>query len=139
MLCIMVVILIFESFDWSLKLTNNYFSEMWCGGFYFLFIWMYVEITNLYLPPQYPEEIKSLKYNREFAVRGLHYDIEHGLLMKLDQFQQIQQGSIYHGLTPVSQEEVLKTYGGRSLPLHYVEGHLRGVSYQGGVYPYCTF
>lgn len=46
--------------------------------------------------------------------------------MKLDQFQQIQQGSIYHGLTPVSQEQVLKTYGGRSLPLHYVEGHLRG-------------
>ncbi|XP_042861685.1 5'-nucleotidase domain-containing protein 2-like isoform X2 [Penaeus japonicus] len=78
---------------------------------------------------RYPEEIKSLKYNREFAVRGLHYDIEHGLLMKLDQFQQIQQGSIYHGLTPVSQEEVLKTYGGRSLPLHYVEGHLRGASF----------
>ena len=77
---------------------------------------------------QYPEKIKNLQYNRELAVRGLHYDIEKGLLMKLDQFQQLQIGSIYRGLTRLSQEEVMKIYGSRSLPLHYVEGHLKGVS-----------
>lgn len=61
-------------------------------------------------------------------MRGLHYDIEKGLLMKMDQFQQLQIGSIYRGLTCLTQEEVMKIYGSRSLPLHYVEGHLRGVS-----------
>ncbi|XP_045108615.1 5'-nucleotidase domain-containing protein 3-like isoform X2 [Portunus trituberculatus] len=76
---------------------------------------------------RYPEKIKNLQYNRDLAVRGLHYDIEKGLLMKLDQFQQLQIGSIYRGLTRLSQEEVMKIYGSRSLPLHYVEGHLKGL------------
>ncbi|XP_064086629.1 5'-nucleotidase domain-containing protein 3-like isoform X1 [Macrobrachium nipponense] len=79
---------------------------------------------------RYPDEIKDLQYNREFAVRGLHYDIEHGLLMKLDQFQQIQIGSIYRGLTVLSSEDVMNIYGSRSLPLYYVEGHLRGNSWE---------
>lgn len=48
--------------------------------------------------------------------------------MKLDQFQQIQIGSLFRGLTRLSQKEVLEIYSSRSLPLHYVEGHLRGVS-----------
>ncbi|MCL4121554.1 UNVERIFIED_CONTAM: hypothetical protein GTU68_003795 [Idotea baltica] len=46
--------------------------------------------------------------------------------MKLDQFQQIQVGSIYKGLTPVSIEEISKVYGSRALSLGFVEGHLRG-------------
>ncbi|XP_069941906.1 5'-nucleotidase domain-containing protein 2 isoform X3 [Cherax quadricarinatus] len=75
---------------------------------------------------RYPEEIKNLKYNHGFAVRGLHYDIKQGLLMKLNQFQQLQFGSIYQGLTPLTQEQVLKIYGSRSLSLHYIEGHMRG-------------
>ncbi|KAG0721009.1 5'-nucleotidase domain-containing protein 2 [Chionoecetes opilio] len=75
---------------------------------------------------RYPEDIKNLKYNRDLAVRGLHYDIEKGLLMKLDQFQQLQFGSIYRGMTRLTQEEVMSIYGSRSLPLHYVEGHLKG-------------
>lgn len=74
----------------------------------------------------YPDEIKNLNYDRDFAVRGLHYDIEKGLLMKLDQFQQIQIGSVYSGTTPVTEKEVLETYGKRALPLDYVEGHLKG-------------
>lgn len=82
----------------------------------------------LYSTVQYPAEIREFQYDPKFAVRGLHYDIEQGLLMKLDQFQQIQMSSIYRGLTPLSQEEVMKTYGSRALPLSYVEGHLRGVS-----------
>ena len=48
--------------------------------------------------------------------------------MKLDQFQQIQIGSIYRGLTGISQDELIEIYGSRALPLYYVEGHLRGVS-----------
>ncbi|CAL4122761.1 unnamed protein product [Meganyctiphanes norvegica] len=75
---------------------------------------------------RYPDEIKNLKYDKDFAVRGLHYDIEKGLLMKIDQFQQIQMGSVYSGMTPLSEKEVLEIYGKRALPLDYVEGHLRG-------------
>ncbi|KAF2368224.1 HAD-superfamily hydrolase subfamily IG 5'-nucleotidase [Trinorchestia longiramus] len=84
---------------------------------------------NLINKYKYPKEIKEFSYDPKFAVRGLHYDIEQGLLMKLDQFQQIQMSSIYRGLTPLSSAEVTDTYGSRALPLSYVEGHLRGFQF----------
>lgn len=52
-----------------------------------------------------------------FAIRGLHYDIEKGLLLKLDSFLQIQLGSVYRGLTPVSDAEVIRLYRNRIVPL----------------------
>lgn len=52
-----------------------------------------------------------------FAIRGLHYDIEKGLLLKLDSFLQIQLGSVYRGLTPVNDAEVLRLYRNRVIPL----------------------
>lgn len=52
-----------------------------------------------------------------FAIRGLHYDIEKGLLLKLDSFLQIQLGSVYRGLTPVDNAEVLRLYRSRVVPL----------------------
>jgi hypothetical protein len=74
---------------------------------------------------QYPKEIASLEYIPKFAVRGLHYDIEKGLLLKLDSFLQIQFGSVYRGLSPVSDEDVLKLYKNRIIPIAYVEGASR--------------
>lgn len=50
---------------------------------------------------QYPEGITDLEYKENFAVRGLYYDIEKGLLLKLDSFLQIQFDTVYHGLNPV--------------------------------------
>lgn len=52
-----------------------------------------------------------------FAIRGLHYDIEKGLLLKLDSFLQIQLGSVYRGLTPVSNAEVIRLYRNKNVPL----------------------
>ena len=52
-----------------------------------------------------------------FAIRGLHYDIEKGLLLKLDSFLQIQLGSVHRGLTPVSDAEVLRLYRSRTVPI----------------------
>lgn len=52
-----------------------------------------------------------------FAIRGLHYDIEKGLLLKLDSFLQIQLGSVYRGLTPVSDAEVIRLYKNRVIPI----------------------
>ncbi|XP_013135166.1 PREDICTED: 5'-nucleotidase domain-containing protein 3 [Papilio polytes] len=74
---------------------------------------------------KYPAEISKLEYKPHFAVRGLHYDIEKGLLLKLDSFLQIQFGAVYRGLTPVSTEEVLKIYKNRIIPIAYVEGDNR--------------
>ncbi|XP_055922442.1 5'-nucleotidase domain-containing protein 3 [Eupeodes corollae] len=77
---------------------------------------------------KYPEEIAQLEYKPGFAVRGLHYDIEKGLLLKLDSFLQIQLGSVYRGLTKIPDSEVLKIYKNRIIPIAYVEGHSK--SYQ---------
>ncbi|CAH0727361.1 unnamed protein product, partial [Brenthis ino] len=74
---------------------------------------------------KYPQEISKLEYKPDFAVRGLHYDIEKGLLLKLDSFLQIQFGAVYRGLTPVSTEEVLQIYKNRIIPIAYVEGDTR--------------
>ncbi|KAL9925287.1 5' nucleotidase C isoform 1-T1 [Glossina fuscipes fuscipes] len=71
---------------------------------------------------KYPDAIAKLEYIPGFAVRGLHYDIEKGLLLKLDSFLQIQLGSVYRGLTKVPDQEVLKCYKNRILPIAYVEG-----------------
>lgn len=70
---------------------------------------------------KYPKEIIEMEYKPGFAVRGLHYDIEKGLLLKIDSFLQIQLGSVYRGLSPVSDEEVLRLYKNRIIPIAYVE------------------
>ncbi|XP_063974714.1 5'-nucleotidase domain-containing protein 3 [Diachasmimorpha longicaudata] len=72
---------------------------------------------------KYPEEIAGLEYREDFAVRGLHYDIEKGLLLKLDSFLQIQLGTVYRGLHPVPDDEVLRIYKNRIIPIAYVEQH----------------
>ncbi len=54
-------------------------------------------------------------------MRGLHYDIKKGLLLKVDCFMQVQLGSVYRGLTPVRDEEVLQLYGSRKIDVAYIE------------------
>nr|XP_042905153.1 5'-nucleotidase domain-containing protein 3-like [Parasteatoda tepidariorum] len=44
---------------------------------------------------KYPQEIRQLDYQPGFAIRGLHYDMQKGLLMKIDSFHQIQFESVY--------------------------------------------
>ncbi|XP_037088622.1 5'-nucleotidase domain-containing protein 3-like isoform X2 [Pollicipes pollicipes] len=70
---------------------------------------------------KYPQEVSNLQYLPNFAVRGLHYDIQKGLLLKVDSFNQIQLGSVYRGLSKVSDEEVLALYGSTLLPVNYIE------------------
>ncbi|KAA8590755.1 hypothetical protein FQN60_001698 [Etheostoma spectabile] len=59
---------------------------------------------------KYPEGIRKYDYIPNFTVRGLHYDIQKGLLMKIDAFHYIEPGTV--GLSPVPDEEVLQLYGG---------------------------
>ncbi|XP_066255443.1 5'-nucleotidase domain-containing protein 3 [Euwallacea similis] len=77
---------------------------------------------------KYPSEIANLEYRPGFAVRGLHYDVEKGVLLKLDSFLQIQFGTVYKGLKALSNDEVLELYKNRIIPIAYVEGHTKNAS-----------
>lgn len=61
-----------------------------------------------------------MEYKPGFAIRGLHYDIKEGILMKIDLFHQIQFESVYRGLTPLAREEVEKIYGGSYIPQYMI-------------------
>lgn len=63
----------------------------------------------------------NLDYDPKFAIRGLHYDIKKGLLMKLDSFIQISPGSVFHGTTRVPENEVINIYRSRKIPLRYMD------------------
>uniref|UniRef100_H3D4S0 5'-nucleotidase domain containing 2 n=1 Tax=Tetraodon nigroviridis TaxID=99883 RepID=H3D4S0_TETNG len=72
---------------------------------------------------KYPEGIRKYDYIPNFTVRGLHYDIQKGLLMKIDAFHYIQSGTVYRGLKPLPDEEVLQLYGGTfHIPLQQDSG-----------------
>ncbi|GFR06163.1 5'-nucleotidase domain-containing protein 3 [Trichonephila clavata] len=76
---------------------------------------------------KYPRGIKDLPYKPGFAIRGLHYDMQKGILMKLDSFHQIQLTSVYRGLTHLTEEEVIDAYKGS----HISQELIRGSSRQG--------
>ncbi|XP_054709847.1 5'-nucleotidase domain-containing protein 3-like [Uloborus diversus] len=71
---------------------------------------------------KYPHEIRQLDYRPGFAIRGLHYDMQQGLLMKIDSFHQIQFESVFRGTTPLSKEEVVSIYGGSYIPQEMIRG-----------------
>uniref|UniRef100_A0A672GEC8 5'-nucleotidase domain-containing protein 3-like n=1 Tax=Salarias fasciatus TaxID=181472 RepID=A0A672GEC8_SALFA len=66
---------------------------------------------------RYPEGLRKYEYIPDFAVRGLHYDVQKALLMKIDAFHYIQLGTVYRGLHPVPDEEVIAMYEGCHIPL----------------------
>jgi hypothetical protein len=55
-------------------------------------------------------------YDPHFAVRGLHYDVEKGLFLKVDSSHQIQLGTVYRGRQRLEDQEVLAMYKKRHLP-----------------------
>ncbi|XP_065223203.1 5'-nucleotidase domain-containing protein 3 isoform X2 [Planococcus citri] len=74
---------------------------------------------------KYPVGISELEYDPSFAVRGLHYDIEKGILMKLDSFLQIELRCVYKGLTKIPENEVLKLYKSRKVPIKFIDTNLQ--------------
>ncbi|MBN3295285.1 NT5D3 protein, partial [Amia calva] len=65
----------------------------------------------------YPEGLREYDYISDFVIRGLHYDVQKALLMKIDAFHYIQLGTVYRGLHPVSEKEVIAMYEGSHVPL----------------------
>lgn len=68
--------------------------------------------ANLVQKMKYPRAIDSYPYDSSFAVRGLHFDVGRGLLLKIDSFHNIQLGSVYRGLEPIKDDEVVRLYDG---------------------------
>ncbi|XP_067906403.1 5'-nucleotidase domain-containing protein 3 [Heterodontus francisci] len=66
---------------------------------------------------KYPEDLRNYDYNPNFVIRGLHYDVQKGIVMKIDAFHYIQLGTIYRGLSPVPDEQVIEMYEGTHVPL----------------------
>ncbi|XP_023383219.1 5'-nucleotidase domain-containing protein 3 [Pteropus vampyrus] len=66
---------------------------------------------------RYPMEIRKYEYDPSFAIRGLHYDVQRAILMKIDAFHYIQLGTVYRGLSVVPDEEVIEMYEGSHVPL----------------------
>ncbi|XP_067091432.1 5'-nucleotidase domain-containing protein 3 [Osmerus mordax] len=66
---------------------------------------------------RYPEGLREYEYIPNFVVRGLHYDVQKALLMKIDAFHYIQLGTVYRGLHPVPDQEVVAMYEGSHVPL----------------------
>ena len=58
----------------------------------------------------YPPQVNSLVYDRRFAIRGLHYDVEKGVFLKVDSYNQIQLGTVYRGRKELPEEEVKNLY-----------------------------
>ncbi|XP_067292048.1 5'-nucleotidase domain-containing protein 3 [Pseudorasbora parva] len=66
---------------------------------------------------RYPEGLRDYDYISNFVIRGLHYDVQKALLMKIDAFHYIQLGTVYRGLNPVPEKEVIAMYEGSHVPL----------------------
>ena len=66
---------------------------------------------------RYPMEIRKYEYDPNFAIRGLHYDVQRSVLMKISAFHYIQLGTVYRGLSVVPDEKVIEMYQGSHLPL----------------------
>ena len=68
----------------------------------------------------YPEDIGRVVYDPCFAIRGLHYDVEKGLFLKVDSAHQIQLGTVYRGREKLEDQEVLNLYKRRQLPVTFL-------------------
>eukprot|EP01132_Coremiostelium_polycephalum_P001193 gene1193-1506_t len=87
-----------------------------------------LSITYLVDELRYPTALKDLKYDPHFAIRGLHYDMSTGLLMKLDFLHNIQAGALYYGRKALSKEEIISIYGSTQLKRNYHDQFLRPMS-----------
>lgn len=70
----------------------------------------------------YPKKVMKLAFDPYFPIRGLHFDIKNGWLLKLDSFAQVQLSSVYRGKTKLTKEQILKVYKTGKIPFAQIEG-----------------
>jgi len=69
----------------------------------------------------YPQDIRKIVYDPHFPIRGLHYDVEKNLFLKVDSSNQIQLGTVHRGRDKLMDEVVLGLYKRRQLPASYLD------------------
>lgn len=69
---------------------------------------------------RYPRELRHLKYDPTFAIRGLTIDAEKGLLCKMSSHQKLAYNGVFKGRRRLSRAEVLREYQGSR---HITIGH----------------
>jgi len=81
------------------------------------------DIAREHLQTQYgyPSDIANIIYDPHFPIRGLHYDVEKGLFLKVDSSHQIQLGTVHRGRHKLSNEEVIQLYNRRQLPVTFLD------------------
>lgn len=73
-------------------------------------------VQKLVEPPfSYPKELLAIPYDRDFVMRGLVIDKEHGNLIKMDRFNFV--GRVYHGRRLLDREERQRLYRNEKIRL----------------------
>ncbi|KAI8984441.1 5' nucleotidase family-domain-containing protein [Mycotypha africana] len=73
----------------------------------------------------YPKPIKGFMFDPNFAIRGLHYDVNHGWLMKIDNMANIQLNTVHVGRQPVRNiDEVIEVHKGRHISPSYLNTNM---------------
>ncbi|KAI7870738.1 HAD-superfamily hydrolase [Spinellus fusiger] len=71
---------------------------------------------------RYPKQIKDFHFDPSFAIRGLHYDMNKGWLMKIDNMANIQLSTVYAGREQVHDvEEVIRLHQGTHISPSYLK------------------
>ena len=70
---------------------------------------------------QYPEEMAQFEYDPNLTIRGLHYDIKNGLLLKVNSVLQVQSDAVFRGRKRLHEEEVNRIYPAKRLTLDQLE------------------
>ncbi|CAG8505855.1 4659_t:CDS:10 [Ambispora gerdemannii] len=69
----------------------------------------------------YPKGLESVDFDQDFAIRGLHYDMQTGWLMKIDAFSNVQMNTIYFGREPLKDiQELHKIHKGVHISQEYL-------------------
>ncbi|KAJ2963030.1 hypothetical protein NQZ79_g2010 [Umbelopsis isabellina] len=73
----------------------------------------------------YPKALKHLQFDSNFAIRGLHFDIENGWLMKIDNFANIQLSTVHVGREPIKDtNDVIEQHRGVHISPDYLQKNM---------------
>ena len=64
---------------------------------------------------KFPSAIRNMDYLPNFPIRGLHMDMRKGWFMKIDSYNNIGLGTVFHGMNQVDRNDVIKFFNGTKL------------------------
>ncbi|KAG2188259.1 hypothetical protein INT44_001012 [Umbelopsis vinacea] len=74
---------------------------------------------------RYPKALSDLQFDPSFAIRGLHFDITNGWLMKIDSFANIQLSTVHVGREPIKDvNDVIHQHRGVHISPDYLQKNM---------------